>query len=119
MTLRAASVWNGRVAKITERESGLHLRRPPHANPSQNVDAAGKPVHIHWTAVRCEDAGHSWLVSPINAVWQAIHGLDEENAIACLESAVHDNFLTVDQVQEICRAAPARLQPARPHRARP
>ena len=45
----------------------------------------------------------------MEAVWQAIRCLDEEHAIACLESAVHEGFLTIDQVRELCGRAPARL----------
>lgn len=51
------------------------------------------------------------MVDPIEAVWQAIHCLDEENAIACLESALHLKFLTVAQMRRLCLHAPARLQP--------
>ncbi|MDJ0337326.1 hypothetical protein [Cryobacterium sp. PH31-O1] len=121
--VRRARVWSGLGFD-------LHLRRLPHAHPggahrasrelaaenalhtnaSQVADASGRPVRVHWTKLRFSDAGQSWLVSPMNAVWQAIHCLDEENAIACLESAVHMEYLTIDQVQEIGRAAPARLQ---------
>jgi very-short-patch-repair endonuclease len=46
----------------------------------------------------------------MEAVWRAIHCLDEENAIACLESAVHEGFITAEQLLVICAIAPEHLQ---------
>jgi very-short-patch-repair endonuclease len=46
----------------------------------------------------------------MQAVWQAIRCLDEENAIAALESAVHLRFLTPRDIQILCDLAPARLR---------
>jgi very-short-patch-repair endonuclease len=54
--------------------------------------------------------GRCWLVEPMEAVWRAIHCLDEENAIACLESAVHEGFITAEQLLAICAVAPEHLQ---------
>ena len=45
----------------------------------------------------------------MQAVWQAIRCLDEENAIAALESTIRKRFLTSSQVAEICELAPRRL----------
>lgn len=45
----------------------------------------------------------------MQALWQATRCLDDENAIAALESAVHSRFLTRSQVREICERAPRRL----------
>ena len=53
--------------------------------------------------------GRCWLVEPVEAVWRAIHCLDEENAIACLESAVHEGYITKDELWMICARAPERL----------
>jgi very-short-patch-repair endonuclease len=51
-------------------------------------------------------------VTRMQALWRAIHCLDEENAIAAMESAIHTRFLTVAQVKRIGVLAPRRLQPA-------
>jgi very-short-patch-repair endonuclease len=51
------------------------------------------------------------MVDPVEAVWQAIHCLDEENAIACMESALHLKFITRAELHGLCMLAPARLQP--------
>ncbi|MCU1445482.1 hypothetical protein [Cryobacterium sp.] len=46
----------------------------------------------------------------MESVWRAIHCLDEENAIACLESSVHEGFITAEQLWDICAMAPEHLQ---------
>ncbi|KFF59785.1 hypothetical protein JF66_08920 [Cryobacterium sp. MLB-32] len=108
--LRRASVWAGL-------DLSLHLALPPgargtgytsHPRPAEGPE--GQNIHYHWGLPRFDEGARSWLVSPMEAVWQAIHCLDEEHAIACLESAVHEKFLTVDEVRRICAHAPARLQ---------
>lgn len=102
--LRRARVWAGI-------DRSLHLQLPSHASGTRpGLDRSGQPIRYHWADPRFPGATRrSWLVSPMEAVWQAIHCLDEEHAIACLESAVHEGFLTIDQVRELCGRAPARL----------
>ena len=102
--LRRARVWAGL-------DLSLHLQVPAHASGTRpGLDRSGQSIRYHWAHPRFPGSDErSWLVSPMEAVWQAIHCLDEEHAIACLESAVHEGFLTVDQVRELCRQAPARL----------
>ncbi|TFC32038.1 hypothetical protein E3O53_12180 [Cryobacterium sp. TMT2-18-3] len=102
--LRRANVWAGI-------DRSLHLQVPAHATGTRPVrDQGGQRIHYHWAQPRFpETTERSWLVSPMEAVWQAIHCLDEEHAIACLESAVHEGFLTIDQVRELCARAPVRL----------
>jgi len=39
------------------------------------VEGCGVPVRVHGTDLRFGDAARSWLVSPMNALWQAIHCL--------------------------------------------
>lgn len=103
--LRRSRVWTGL-------DRSLHLQLPPHARGDRPaVDHAGRRIHYHWAPPKFVDGTErSWLASPMDAVWQAIHCLDEENAIACLESAVHEDFLTVQQVRRLCAHAPQRLQ---------
>ncbi|MBG6056876.1 very-short-patch-repair endonuclease [Cryobacterium sp. MP_M5] len=103
--LRRAGVWTGL-------DRSLHLQLAPHAHGDRpTTDRNGRPIRYHWAIPRFPDSlERSWLVSPMEAVWQAIRCLDEENAIACLESAVHEGLITVDEVRRVCARAPARLQ---------
>ncbi len=102
--LRRANVWAGI-------DRSLHLQLPGHATGTRPVlDRGGQRIRYHWAQPRFPGTTErSWLVSPMEAVWQAIHCLDEENAIACLESAVHEGFLTIAQVRQLCAQAPVRL----------
>jgi very-short-patch-repair endonuclease len=50
-----------------------------------------------------------WEAGRMQALWQAIRCLDDEHAVAALESAIHKRFLTAAQVRELCRRAPRRL----------
>ncbi|MCI4656427.1 type IV toxin-antitoxin system AbiEi family antitoxin domain-containing protein [Cryobacterium zhongshanensis] len=104
--LESARVWTGLP------HDALHLQVPPNGRgkrPSRTSD--GRVIVYHWAAPRYPDRARSWLVGSMEAVWQAMRCLDEERAIACLESAVHEGVLTRAEVGVLCRAAPARLQP--------
>ena len=117
--LRRAGVWAG-----TDPRLHLQLRPGQHGTRRQAVDGTGRQIVYHWADAFSGTVGNpqpldteprlsigrSWLVEPMDAVWRAIHCLDEEHAIACLESAVHEGFITRAQLREICRMAPARLQ---------
>ncbi|WP_104083241.1 type IV toxin-antitoxin system AbiEi family antitoxin domain-containing protein [Cryobacterium sp. Y11] len=97
-------------------DSALHLMRPADARGGgetarPSADPSGRSLHFHGAKPRFALAGTSWMVDPVEAVWQAIHCLNEEHAIACLESALHLKFLTASQVHHLCVLAPARLQP--------
>ncbi len=95
--LRAAGVWAGDSRK-------LHIQVPPNAS-----ERTVPGVHVHWGLPRFAMTT-AWEASRMQALWQAIRCLDEENAIAALESALHKRFLTSSQVAELCRLAPARLR---------
>ena len=95
--LRASSVWAGESRK-------LHLQVPP--NASERVNPA---VHRHWEIPQFAMTTQ-WQASRMQATWQAIRCLDEEHAIAALESALHLRFLSRTQIAEICACAPARLR---------
>jgi very-short-patch-repair endonuclease len=57
------------------------------------------------------DMEDRWRVSRKQALWRAVRCLDEENALAAMESAIHEQFLAVDEVRRIGRLAPRRLEP--------
>ncbi len=95
--LREAGVWAGHGSR-------LHLQVPPHG--SRRPDATSR---FHWESP-VFGMETPWRVSRRQALWQAIHCLDEENAIAALESAIHESFLPFEQVIAITRLAPRRLE---------
>ncbi|TFD86091.1 type IV toxin-antitoxin system AbiEi family antitoxin domain-containing protein [Cryobacterium serini] len=102
-------VWSGM-------HSALHLMRPADARGGgaiarPSTDQSGRELHFHGASPRFARTGQSWMVDPLEAVWQAIHCLDEENAIACLESAQHLKFITPAELRRLCVLAPARLAP--------
>ena len=94
--LRASEVWAGSSSR-------LHVQVPPNARNRGSNDA-----QIHWGQPQFEMAT-PWIAGRMQAMWQAMRCLDEENAIAALESAIHKRFLTASQVDELCRRAPTRL----------
>ncbi len=95
--LGAHGVWAGHSGQ-------LHLQVPPHSSVT-----ATSGTRIHWETPRF--GMHSqWQASRMQALWQAIRCLDAENALAALESAVHEEFLTWEQVQQVVSIAPRRLQ---------
>lgn len=94
--LRKAHVWAGD-------STDLHIQVPARGSARSTPG-----MHLHWGRPRF-DMTHQWRAGPLQAVWQAIHCLDEENAIAALESAVHERFLTSSQLARITSIAPKRL----------
>lgn len=102
--LRRAGVWAGT-------DHSLHLQLSPHgAGARPAFTRTGRRIHLHWVRPRFSAGTSSWLAAPIDAVWQAIHCLDEEHAIACLESAAHEGYLTQQALRRVCARAPGRLQ---------
>jgi very-short-patch-repair endonuclease len=65
-------------------------------------------VHLHWEVPQFE-MSTPWIAGRKQAMWQAIRCLDEENAIAALESALHNRFLSAADVADVCARAPVRL----------
>ena len=94
--LREAEVWAGD-------STDLHIQVPARAS-GRNTSG----MHLHWGRPRFSMT-HPWRAGSMQAIWQAIHCLDEENAIAALESAVHERFLTSSELARITSMAPIRL----------
>lgn len=63
----------------------------------------------HWSNPRF-GMSTPWRASTMESLWQAMHCLDEENAIAAMESAVAEGALTRSQVMRLGALAPRRLQ---------
>ena len=95
--LREAGVWAGE-------STDLHIQV---GEKSSERNAHG--IHVHWGLPRFAMT-HPWRAGRMQAMWQAIHCLDEENAIAALESAIHERFLTSSQLARITSIAQGRLE---------
>jgi very-short-patch-repair endonuclease len=96
--LREAGVWAGN-------SRSLHLQVAP-GRPRPDADG----LVLHWEHPRFPMAS-PWRAGRMQAMWRAIHCLDEENSIAALESALHLEFLTRAEVGRLALHAPRRLHP--------
>jgi very-short-patch-repair endonuclease len=98
-SLARHDVWSG-----LERP-GLHLRMQPHQHSRRSIPGA----FVHWGgAVHRADLLE---VAPVDAILQAIRCLGPDDALACVESALHTKFLTEAQLDLVLLHAPARLHP--------
>jgi hypothetical protein len=71
--------------------------------------AAGVPI-VHWLANTSETRALDWIVSPTDALIQAIHCQDEEHAVACIDSALHHGVVSAHEWEIIRRGLPERLR---------
>lgn len=95
--LREQRVWAGHDHRV-------HVQLSPRSSA-----AVPSGVRVHRELARFE--GGTWRVSPMQALWQAIRCLDDENALAAMESAILTAFLTEAEVRRLGAMAPRRLQP--------
>jgi hypothetical protein len=102
--LREAGVWAGHGARA-------HIQLPPTTARIQREPPGpdGSAPRYHWERPRF-GMESPYRVSRLQALWQAIRCLDEEDAIAALESAIHTDFLPTDKVLRLARLAPRRLR---------
>jgi hypothetical protein len=87
----------------------LHIQLKPGA-----ASPASRTCETHWEHPRF-GMESPWRVSRAQALWRAVHCLDDENVLAALESAVHEGFLPAAEVERISRLAPRRLGPVLRH----
>jgi very-short-patch-repair endonuclease len=88
-------------------ETDLHLRVSPHA--SRFAERVGLGTRVHWNAYTLNRAESAWLVPAEEALARSLACLDEEHAIAALESAVHEGYVSRDELRRVCARAPGRL----------
>ena len=112
-TARAASVGGALTCVSLLRESGvwagtsrtIHVQLPPGTARPISADLTS-----HWERPRFPMES-KWRAGRLQAMWRAIHCLDEENAIAALESALHERYLSGKDIHRIALHAPRRLHP--------
>ncbi len=97
-SLAQHGVWSG-----VERP-GLHLRMEPHQHARRVAGA-----FVHWSGTF--QSAEPLEVAPVDAVLQSIRCLNPDDALACVESALHTGFLTEEQLDLVMLHAPARLVP--------
>lgn len=95
--LRSHGVWAG------------HDRRLHVQLPANSPRPAVREIRAHRSEVRF-GGGTMLEASRMQSLWQAMHCLDEENAIAAMESAIKQEFLTEVEVRRLGAIAPRRLQ---------
>lgn len=79
-----------------------HLQMPPTARrPTGSAT-------LHWVHPRF-GMETPWRTTRLQALWQAIHCLDAENALAAIESAIHLRFVSGDELKRLLVHAPQRL----------
>jgi hypothetical protein len=102
--LRESGVWAGHGMRT-------HLQLAPQAShvPLEFLTAEGLTPRFHWERPRF-GMETPWRATRMQALWQAIRCLDEENAIAALESAIHTGFLPLDDILRLWQLAPRQLR---------
>lgn len=96
--LRRHGVWAGHSRE-------LHVQLAPNSTA-----APVRGLTYHWERPRF-GMENPWRATRMQALWQAIRCLDHENALAAMESAVHEGFLTWAEVMRLAAHAPRALQP--------
>ncbi|MET0783521.1 MAG: hypothetical protein ABWY53_04275, partial [Leifsonia flava] len=130
--LRRWGVWSGAGddLHVTVPRSASHLSldsdterystRPALWHPSidrrltqgQSIRLASRtrPI-VHWAEHPNPERRLDWIVSAHQALSQAVLCQDEENAIACLDSAIRHGVIRAKEARSILDALPARLHP--------
>lgn len=72
--------------------------------------APGIPV-VHWLSNTSASGTLDWIVSPADALAQAIRCQDEEHAVACIDSALRHGVISIQEWGTIRRNLPERLRP--------
>ena len=125
--LRRWGVWSGEGDRlhlqVPRTSSGLVLREAPRGaqlrvpHPAWELpldwairpcDAAG-PV-AHWVPPLQPHRALDWIVSPVDALAQAVRCQREEHALACVDSALHEGVVTLAEWEAVLASLPARLR---------
>ena len=125
--LRRVGVWGGL-------DTALHIHVPPSASRLHldEIAALGRspetrrtdktfwaepgPPRVHWQRANAAStrAGRSWaddwLADPMSALRQAVLCLDDEHAIAAIDSALRKEVVHAQNLESLFRSLPRRLQ---------
>jgi len=84
---------------------GVHLRVRPH----HHVAWMPRGAVVHWSA-RLAQASHPLIVSSVDALLQAMRCLPPYDALACLESAMHTEYLDAAGLEMVLALAPLSMK---------
>lgn len=96
---RHDKVWSG-----IESATGLHLRAHPH----QHVEVISPGTRLHWS-IQHSVPLHPLEASPVDVLLQAMDCLPPTDALACLESALHEGYLDENGLGVLLHLAPLRM----------
>ena len=88
---------------------GVPPRRRPELNEIWRC-APGMPV-VHWQAQASARSALDWIVSPMDALAQAVRCLPEEHAVASIDSALRHGAVSTPDWARILSSLPERLTP--------
>lgn len=94
--LSRAGVWSGFDRR-------LHVHVPPHGSMT-----APPGIVLHWEALRFGTASE-FRLPRMQVLWEAMACMEEEQAIAALESAVHEGYATETEIRRLALHAPRRM----------
>ncbi|WP_157803002.1 endonuclease domain-containing protein [Compostimonas suwonensis] len=102
-------------AAVSARVAGIAVRHPEAVPREDRRDtvllAPPGPPRVHWRVLGFPQDALDWIVSPRDALLQALTCLDEEDALACLDSAVHEGAVSPAEIAGVLARAPERLRP--------
>lgn len=88
---------------------GVPPRRRPELNEVWRC-APGMPV-VHWQAQASARGALDWIVSPMDALAQAVCCQTAEHAVACVDSSLRHGVVTAQEWAQILSNLPERLRP--------
>jgi len=77
-------------------------------SPGFRITNAGNPV-IHWRDESFEARALDWLVSPADALAEAVRCLSLEHAVACVDSALRHRVISATEWSDVHATLPERL----------
>nr|WP_146077627.1 type IV toxin-antitoxin system AbiEi family antitoxin domain-containing protein [Clavibacter michiganensis] len=128
--LRRVGVWGGLDTAlhmhVPSSASRLHLdevialgRSPETRRTDKTFWAEPGRPRVHWQRANSAQAGtarswaHDWLVDPMSALRQAVLCLDDEHAIAAIDSALRKQVIRSRDLGPLFASLPRRLQQLR------
>ncbi|PFG31922.1 hypothetical protein [Paramicrobacterium agarici] len=85
------------------------VRHPDAIDSASPRPMLRRPARHHWTTVDQNDL--DWIVSPVDALRQAVHCQPLEHAVACVDSALHHGIVSRPEWANIAKTVPLNRGP--------